>query len=144
MKPSEVQAYAAARISAVPALVAFGAPILSSRFTPTEEALAAIAARLRASGVFIGVGLVSMRPDTTKPAIRSVSGWADFDVFIAESPVLAHSPKDTELVEQVMAAVAVRATPSDPVIMFGQTEGGIEENGYVLHVVPCSIPYLIH
>lgn len=140
MKLSEVQSHFAALIEADEQLGTFGEPLLFSHFTDPEASRAAIASRLRATGVCIEIGSVEADGETARPAHRYSLVDVRVEVFVAESPQVAHEPRDLTLVERVSAAVQKRLSASEHSARCTGYAAAISEQGYVLHILSFSIP----
>jgi hypothetical protein len=143
MNLAGVQAYAASQIannSALAALLANGQPITYSPFTADETARAAIDAALRTYGVCIEVGDVSFTGDPAKPQNRFTTVDAEFDVFVAESIKVAHTPSGLSLVENVARAVELRLDARTHSARCTRYDKMLSEHGYVLHILTFTMP----
>lgn len=140
MKLSEVQSNIAALITADAALAAFGPPISFSLFTDDDAGRTDIATRLREKGVVIEIGLPEATGENAKPANRYTLLDVNFEVFVAESPKVAHALQGLELVEAVSAAVQRRTSPAEHNAHCTSYAAAKSEQGYILHVLTFSIP----
>lgn len=132
-----LQPWAIARLAAVPALAAFGAPLAYSPFADETTARETIAARLRTTGVVLEVGLADAQR-TGDRVKRGVAATATFEVFVAESISLTHTPADRALVETVATALLRETDPYEPAAEFESVESAAAESGYILHVLTFS------
>lgn len=140
MHLAEVQEYAKSRILADATLAAFGQPLIYTPFTADEDSRAAIAEALGSFGVCIEIGTVEADGPKEQPNARFTRLDASFDIFIAEAPKVAHTPSQMELVTRVVNALQARVSASEQnvrVIGYGAAK---HENGYVLHILNCTIP----
>lgn len=143
MKLADVQTYASDRIKAAVALAAFGDPILYSHFTADETARAAIDTALREKGVCIEIGSVEADGDNSTPNNRGNRVEAAFEVYVAESPVVAHAPQEMALVTAVAEAVQARVdsyTQNPRCVSYSASKS---EHGYVLHVLSFKVPAIL-
>jgi hypothetical protein len=135
MKPSQVQSHVAAKIAAVPALNALGAPFIFTGFTDEKVREDEIAARLRETGVSFEIGAVDAKR-SDEVLNRRYAGEAEFEIFVAESPTVAHALADWPLCEAVIEAVcSANEDRHVPVAQWQSTDSGKTEHGYVLHVI---------
>lgn len=141
MKPTlaNIQQYASDAIANDPTLSTLGAPIKYSFFTADDAARAAIQAALAAKGVCFEIGPVGATGDTDRTS-RAITLNASFDVFVAESPKVAHSPSEMTLVEAVAAAIQKRLDAYTQNARCTNYESALSENGYVLHVLSFTTP----
>lgn len=136
---SQVQAAAAAKLSAVPSLAAFGAPLLFDLHAEPEAAANAISARIRSAGVCLEVG------DVVAPSPASAVGGGlnqlsvEFSVFAAEKTGGTHSPKGKALVNLIVAAICADQLPNEQGFACTGYDAAVSESGYVLHVIGFSI-----
>jgi hypothetical protein len=144
MKLDELQTYVSGRLMAVPALAALGAPICYSLFTDDKISREAIASSLETTGVCIEIGLPEAHEKQGASSdSRSTLLEAEFEVFIAESPKVAHVPENMGLVNQVVAAIRVRSAPFEQVPNVTSYMPAKSENGYILHVVSFTVPVIL-
>lgn len=135
----QVQSAAAAKLSAVPALAAFGAPILFYLHAEPEAAANAIAARIRTAGVCLEIG------DVVAPYPGSLIGGgmnqlaAEFTVFAAEKTGGTHSPNGKALADLIIAAICADQLPNEQGFACTGYDAAVSESGYVLHVIGFSI-----
>lgn len=135
----QVQAAAAAKLSAVPALAAFGAPILFDLHAEPEAAANAIAARIRATGVCLEIG------DAVAPSPASAVGGGlnqlsvEFQLFAAEKTGGTHSPNGKALVNLIVAAICADQLPNEQGFSCTGYDAAVSESGYVMHVIGFSI-----
>ena len=137
MKLHEVQSEAAARIAANTSLAAFGAAVEYSPFLDVETIKSANATRIRNVGVCIEIG----EPEAERiedRAGRGVVATATFDVFVAESPKVTHSPTGKMLRKEVIEAVTVRIDAATTPFEFLRSDTAISEQGLVLHIISFS------
>lgn len=132
VKLHQVQAHVVGLITAVSALADFGEPIAYSHFLDDETVRQTIADRLRTVGVVIEVGSVEADRADDKSG-RGVAADASFDVFVAESPKVAHSPTGEELRKTVIEAVTAMGGPYTQRAEFLRSDSAKSEQGYVLH-----------
>jgi hypothetical protein len=134
MKLHEVQAKMAELIAANEALAAFGAPLVFTLFTDDKTVRETIATRLREKGVVLEVGAVdaARSPDTS---VRGVAADASFDVFIAESPTVEHTPSGEDLRRTIIEVLMQPTDRHTPRAEFSRSESAISEQGYVLHII---------
>lgn len=136
---SQVQTAAAAKLSAVSTLAAFGAPILFDLHAEPEAAANAISARIRSAGVAIEIG------DVVAPAPAFAVGGGlsqlsvEFSIFAAEKTGGAHSPKGKALVNLIIAALCADQLPNEQGFACTGYDAAVGESGYVLHVIGFSI-----
>lgn len=140
MKLSEVQSHHAGLMMADPALAAFGQPLIFDPGADDDAQRNAISARIREKGVCIEVGSIEADGDSTKPAQRFTVLDVNFTVYIAENPRVAHAPAGIPLVEAVASALQTRISSYEPNARVTSYAAATSEQGYVLHVLTCSIP----
>lgn len=138
MKLHEVQPHVVGLIVAASALAAFGDPVAYSHFSDDETAQALIAERLRTAGVLIEVGGVEAMRADDKTA-RGVAADAVFEVFIAESPKVTHTPSQEALRKAVIEAVTAQVDAYTPRVEFQRSDTARGEQGYVLHIISFTV-----
>jgi hypothetical protein len=140
MKLSAVQSHHAALIAAEPTLAAFGAPLIFDPGTDDDVQRKAISDRLRATGVCFEIGSVEAEGDSTKPNPRFTVLDANFPVYIAENPKVAHALSGIALVEAVATALQKRVSAYEQNARVTSYAAALSEQGYVLHILTLSVP----
>lgn len=140
MKPSEVQAYIAAQIAARPSLADF-MPVMPYDPEQDEDAAAqAIGAQLRADGVCIQVGTVSV-PTVPHVAGNTFAALASIEVYVGEKIGRVHALKGLALIEEIVRGAVPTPGPSMP--KWVGYDAGKHEQGYLLHVIEFSVPVVL-
>lgn len=138
MKLENVQSTAAALIEANATLAAFGAPIQFSPFLEENALKTDISERLRTHGVCIEIGGVEATRTSETATARGVTADATFDVYIAESAKVAHTPSGNLLRKALIDTLTVQA-PYGQRIEFAHSDTAITEHGYILHILGFTV-----
>lgn len=133
MTLSEIQPVIAARIAAVPALAAFGAILIEDPSEDPKVTTDAISARLRATGVCIEVGVPSILNSVNTGSGGTFSRISAV-VYVAEAPMVAHSPAKLPLVDAVVEALRDQRATNRSLELIDYEPVGTEQ-GYVLHLI---------
>ena len=139
MKLFELQDRIAQQLDADSSLRAFGAARKFSLADDEEEVKEAISTRLRESGVCLEVGSIE-GTENASTAGRFALLNAQFDVYAAENPRLAHAPAGMLLVQTVIEAVTKRISQYEHAPRLVGYEAARSEQGYILHVLSFTVP----
>lgn len=144
MKLSQLQQFFAEQLAASAALQPFMPVLTFSNLDDVETLKTAIAASLRERAVCLHIGPATAPATDTDESGASVL-QARIELFIAESPTVAHELRDIELAEAVAEAITTRRTDTFPGRKTPKLRGyeSDEENGYLLHILEFSMPVQI-
>lgn len=139
MTLAAIQPYFAGLISADAQLSPFGAPIQVDPFQDPNAAKAAIAAALRATGVSIEVGFPWISaPETDLGGSTLIQAMCE--VFVAESPTVAHTPEKIDLLTRAISACTVRPNAIQKPARLRSSESLKIEGGTILHMLSFFVP----
>jgi len=142
MKLENVQQYVSDRIMAVPALAAFGPPIIWSPFLDILTLRAAIDTQLRTKGVCIAISSVGAKRVGDR-TIRGVTAEANFEVWAEELKNGAHSPSGELLRAALIDAITAFTESREPRAEFESADPLISEHGNPLQALSFSIRVII-
>lgn len=142
MELHEVQSHVAACIAQSPELAAFGAALVYSIFDDVNTSKTRIAERLRTTGVCIEITSVEADASDDK-IVRGQAADAAFDVLVAESPSVAHSPREDLLRKSIITAVCRQVDAYTPRARFVRSDRATSEQGYVLQILSFTLRVIV-
>ena len=142
MSIDEVQAMAAAQLAANTDLAAFGTPITYSENLDEEAVKGQIASALHSPGVVLEIGEPDFENGEGTPS-RAQKLDANFLIYAAENPKVAHSPSGLALVKTIVQALTRKFSNYEQAPICTGVVKGKSEQGYVMYEIAFTAPVLV-
>ena len=144
MRIDQVQAAAAAKLSASAALAAFGSPFAFDPHAEEEEQIQLFNARVQSTGAALRVGSITCpRSEETIGGVLTPL-TAEGIVFFAEKKGHAHTPRALAAVAEIIRALCADQLPGEDNAFTCAGYDALEtKHGHILHLVAFTHPIFV-